>query len=102
MDNRENTLVTPNDRRNLTSENNSEEALHFLLSDHPEYETGRDHYLELHKKDKNIHIKAVLGFAIFFVVLVSGGFQTLVKLFDVSYFQVIAVLIWVTLHRSTW
>ena len=81
MDNRENTLVTLNDRRNSTSENNSEEALHFLLSDHPEYETGRDHYLELHKKDKNIHIKAVLGFAIFFVVFVVL-FPILLKSFN--------------------
>jgi len=49
-------------------ENNNSTS--FLLSDHPEYETGRKHYLELHKKDKNIHIKAVFGFVIFFLVFI--------------------------------
>ena len=67
MNIRENTLVTPRGNNNLTTENNSDEAVHFLLSDHPEYESGREHYLELHKKDKNIHIKAVLGFVIFYL-----------------------------------
>jgi len=52
------------------SQEKTKDNLHFLLSDHPEYETGREHYLELHKKDQNIHIKAVIGFIIYFVVFV--------------------------------
>ena len=49
-------MNTINSQEN-SQENSNEKTKdneHFLLSDHPEYETGRKHYLELHKNDEVI------------------------------------------------
>lgn len=59
-----------NSEENLQQKIKTNDDLHFLLSDHPEYETGRKHYLELHKNDENIHTKAIFGFIIYFVVFI--------------------------------
>ena len=64
-----NTIISQENSHENSHEKTKDEV-NFLLSDHPEYEIGREHYLELHKNDKNIHIKAVLGFIIYFVVFI--------------------------------
>lgn len=56
--------------KNDNSNDNSNHSPHFLLSDHPEYESGRDDYLALHKKHDDIHVKAVVGIVLYFVVFI--------------------------------
>lgn len=65
-------MNTINSQEN-SKENSNEKTKdneHFLLTDHPEYDTGRKQYLELHKNNQNIYIKAIFGFLIYFVVFI--------------------------------
>lgn len=42
----------------------------FLLAQHPEYETGKDDYIALHKNQDDISSKAIIGFSIFTFIFV--------------------------------
>ena len=48
---------------------NFNKDVHFLLSDHPEYETGKEDYLALHKDDQ-IYIKSILGTLVFVLIFI--------------------------------
>tara|TARA_B100000902_G_scaffold381983_1_gene419130 strand:+ start:3635 stop:4339 length:705 start_codon:yes stop_codon:yes gene_type:complete len=61
-----------NIQKNEKNKNNND-IVHILHRDHPEYETGREHYEELHTKEENTHFTDIIGSMIFFTIFVIIG-----------------------------